>query len=79
MIDKLRELAIKFEEIGEKLTLPDVVSDQKRYKDLSKEYKDLGFSRYLLKPCDILSLSNHRILQLPSLCFGCSLHHQDPL
>jgi peptide chain release factor 1 len=41
MIDKLRELAIKFEEIGEKLTLPDVVSDQKRYKDLSKEYKDL--------------------------------------
>ena len=41
MIDKLRELAIKFEEIGEKLTLPDVVSDQKRYKELSKEYKDL--------------------------------------
>jgi peptide chain release factor 1 len=41
MIDKLRELTIKFEEIGEKLTLPDVVSDQKRYKDLSKEYKDL--------------------------------------
>ncbi|MEY5042059.1 MAG: hypothetical protein RLZZ414_1618 [Bacteroidota bacterium] len=41
MIDKLRELAIKFEEIGEKLTLPDVVSDQKRYRELSKEYKDL--------------------------------------
>lgn len=41
MIDKLRELAIKIEEIGEKLTLPDVVSDQKRYRELSKEYKDL--------------------------------------
>lgn len=41
MLEKLKELAIKFEEIGEKLTLPDVVSDQKRYKDLSKEYKDL--------------------------------------
>lgn len=41
MIDKLRDLAIKFEEIGEKLTLPDVVSDQKKFRDLSKEYKDL--------------------------------------
>jgi peptide chain release factor 1 len=41
MIDKLQELAIKFEEIGEKLTLPDVVSDQQKFKNLSKEYKDL--------------------------------------
>lgn len=41
MLDKLQELAIKFEEIGEKLTLPDVVSDQKRFKNYSKEYKDL--------------------------------------
>lgn len=41
MLDKLQELAIKFEEIGEKLTLPDIVSDQKKFKNYSKEYKDL--------------------------------------
>lgn len=41
MIDKLADISIRFEEIGEQLTLPDVVTDQKRYRDLSKQYKDL--------------------------------------
>lgn len=41
MIDKLADISIRFEEIAEQLTLPDVVTDQKRYRDLSKQYKDL--------------------------------------
>lgn len=41
MLDKLAEINIRFEEVGEKLTLPDVVSDQKKFAELSKQYKDL--------------------------------------
>ena len=41
MLNKLAEINIRFEEISEKLTLPDVVSDQKKFADLSKQYKDL--------------------------------------
>lgn len=41
MIEKLAGVKVRFEEIGEKLTLPDTVSDQKKYADLSKQYKDL--------------------------------------
>ncbi len=41
MLDKLAAISVRFEEVGEKLTLPDVVSDQKKYAELSKQYKDL--------------------------------------
>ena len=41
MLNKLAEINVRFEEISEKLTLPDVVSDQKKFADLSKQYKDL--------------------------------------
>jgi peptide chain release factor 1 len=41
MLSKLAEINIRFEEISEKLILPDVVSDQKRFVELSKQYKDL--------------------------------------
>jgi peptide chain release factor 1 len=41
MIEKLAEINIRFEEVGEKLTLQDVVSDQKKFAELSKQYKDL--------------------------------------
>lgn len=41
MLDKLAAINVRFEDVGEKLTLPDVVSDQKRYAELSKQYKDL--------------------------------------
>lgn len=41
MLDKLAAINVRFEEVGEKLTLPDVVSDQKKYAELSKQYKDL--------------------------------------
>lgn len=42
MLEKLAEINIRFEEVGEKLTLPDVVSDQKKFIELSKQYKDLA-------------------------------------
>lgn len=41
MLDKLAAINVRFEEVGERLTLPDVLSDQKRYAELSKQYKDL--------------------------------------
>ena len=41
LLDKLAAIKIRFEEVGEKLTLPDVVSDQKKYAELSKQYKEL--------------------------------------
>ena len=41
MLDKLAQINVRFEEVGEKLTLPDVVSDQKKFAELSKQYKDL--------------------------------------
>lgn len=41
MIEQLRQIEIKFHQIEEKLTDPEVLSDMDRYADLSKEYKDL--------------------------------------
>lgn len=41
LLNKLHALKIRFEELSEKLSLPDVVSDQKKYRELSKDYKEL--------------------------------------
>ena len=41
MIDKLEEIKHRFEEVGQLIVQPDIMSDMKRYKQLSKEYKDL--------------------------------------
>jgi peptide chain release factor 1 len=41
MIEKLEEIKLRFEEIGQLLAQPDIVSDMKRFSQLSKEYKDL--------------------------------------
>ena len=41
MLDRLHALKIRFEELAERLSLPDVVSDQKLYMQLSKDYKEL--------------------------------------
>lgn len=41
MIDKLEEIQKRFDEVGQLLVQPDVVSDMNNYKKLSKEYKDL--------------------------------------
>ncbi len=41
MLDKLEGLKRRFEEVQDSLTLPDVVSDVKRFTKLNKEFKDL--------------------------------------
>ncbi|MBI5539157.1 MAG: peptide chain release factor 1 [Bacteroidia bacterium] len=41
ILDKLASINIKFNEIGEQLTNPEVISDMKRFISLSKEYRNL--------------------------------------
>jgi len=42
LLEKLDALVIRFEEIGALIADPAVISDQKRYVKLNKEYRDLG-------------------------------------
>ena len=41
MIDKLNIVKQRFDEVSDLIIQPDVISDQKRYVQLNKEYKDL--------------------------------------
>lgn len=41
MLDKLEAIQARFDELAVALTNPEIVSDNKRYKSLSKEYRDL--------------------------------------
>jgi peptide chain release factor 1 len=41
MIEKLEEIKLRFEEVGQLLAQPDTVTDMKRFSQLSKEYRDL--------------------------------------
>lgn len=41
MIEKLEELRLRFEEVGQLLMQPETVKDMKKYSQLNKEYKDL--------------------------------------
>jgi peptide chain release factor 1 len=41
MVEKLEELKLRFEEVGQLLGQPATMSDMKRFSQLSKEYKDL--------------------------------------
>lgn len=41
MIEKLEEIKLRFEEVGQLLAQPDTVSDMKKFSKLSKEYRDL--------------------------------------
>ena len=42
MLDKLDAIKAKFDDIGVALTNPEIVSDNKRYSTMSKEYRSLG-------------------------------------
>ena len=42
LLDKLEGLVSRFEEVATLITDPNVISDQKRYVKLTKEYKDLN-------------------------------------
>ncbi|MDA3779805.1 MAG: peptide chain release factor 1 [Bacteroidales bacterium] len=41
IVDKLEGVKLRFEEVGQLITDPDIISDMKRYVKLTKEYKDL--------------------------------------
>ena len=42
ILEKLEGLVARFEEVSTLITDPNVISDQKRYVKLTKEYKELG-------------------------------------
>ena len=42
MLDKLRIVKQRFDEVSDLIIQPDIITDQKRYVQLNKEYKDLG-------------------------------------
>ena len=42
MIEKLEEIKLRYEDVGQLLMQPAVVNDMKKFMELSKEYKDLG-------------------------------------
>ena len=41
MLDKLNNLKYRFDELSDLIIKPDILSDQKKYIQVSKEYKDL--------------------------------------
>lgn len=41
MLDKLEAIQARFDELGVALTNPEIVNDNKKYKEVSKEYRDL--------------------------------------
>jgi len=41
MTEKLEDLKLRFEEVGQLLGQPDTMKDMKRFSQLSKEYRDL--------------------------------------
>ena len=42
MIEKIRIVKQRYDEVSDLIIQPDIITDQKRYAQLSKEYKDLG-------------------------------------
>jgi len=42
LLNKLEAIKIRFDEVGQKIVDPDIISDMKRYVKLNKEYKDLA-------------------------------------
>jgi len=42
ILNKLEQIAIKYDEISNQMIDPDVISDMKRYVSLNKEYKELS-------------------------------------
>jgi peptide chain release factor 1 len=41
MVERLEDIKLRFEEVGQLLAQPDLVKDQKKFSQLSKEYRDL--------------------------------------
>ncbi|MBL0741900.1 peptide chain release factor 1 [Chryseolinea lacunae] len=57
MIEKLEEIKLRFEEVGQLLAQPETVKDMKRFSQLSKEYRDL--EKIVLKYNQFKDARNH--------------------
>jgi peptide chain release factor 1 len=56
MLEKLQIVKQRFDEVSDLIIQPDIITDQKRYVQLNKEYKDL--SRLMKKREEYITLSN---------------------
>ena len=52
LLEKLDGLVARFEEVSTLITDPNVISDQKRYVKLTKEYKELGDAKMMMSEND---------------------------
>jgi peptide chain release factor 1 len=57
MTQKLEEIKLRFEELGQLLAQPDTMKDMKKYSQLSKEYRDL--EKIVLKYNQLRDARNH--------------------
>lgn len=57
MLDKLNIVKQRFDEVNDLIIQPDIITDQKRYVELSKEYKEL--KDLMVKRDEYVSLSNN--------------------
>jgi peptide chain release factor 1 len=57
MVEKLEELKLRFEEVGQLLMQPETVRDMKKYSQLNKEYKDL--EKIVIKYNQFMDARNH--------------------
>lgn len=57
MLDKLQIVKQRFDEVSDLIIQPDIISDQKRYVELNKEYKDLR--KLMNKRDEYLELTNN--------------------
>jgi peptide chain release factor 1 len=54
MLDKLKIIQQRFDEVSDLIIQPDIISDQKRYIQLNKEYKDLSLMMEKIKEYRII-------------------------
>ena len=70
MYDKIKTLLEKFSSVGEKLQAPDIMNDVKKYKEISREYKQLKkigeVGAKYIKICDDLE-SNKELINTKDL------------
>jgi len=72
LLEKLEGIKIRFDDIAQKVTDPDIVSDMKKYIKLNKEYKELeplvnAFHNYK----NIIGNINPKIA--PAKCASCAM------
>src|SRR5690242_21139951 len=57
MLEKLEELKLRFEEVGQLLAQPETMKDMKKFQQLSKEYRDL--EKIVVKYKELKASMNH--------------------